>query len=296
LGLIPWFPIAAERPIFHSGSSRWTGHIPFAFWSIAAFRPSVLVELGTMAGDSYLAFCQAIEALSLSTRAHAVDHGKGDKQAGVYGDQVYEDLKRYHDERYGRFSRLHRMDFEEALTLFPDGSIDLLHIDGCHRYEAVRRDFFHWLPKLSPRAVVLLHDVTEWQSGFGVWRLWNELKTAYPSFLFPHAHGLGVLRIGPDAPEAFQELVNLSGNGSARVRRWFARLGERVIANSSEEGGGGGGPGSSGSGSPTGWHLGGARVPPRKDRDRSGMEASRGDADSLPAVEGAPLPGACARP
>ncbi|CAB4242793.1 conserved protein of unknown function [Methylacidimicrobium sp. AP8] len=234
LRLIPWFPIAAERPIFLSGSSRWAGHIPFAFWSVAALRPRVLVELGTMAGHSYLAFCQAIEALSLSTRAHAVDHWKGDAQAGFYKEEVYEGLKRYHDERYGRFSRLHRMNFEEALALFPEGSIDLLHIDGCPRYEAVRRDFFDWLPKLSPRAVVLLHDVTEWQSGFGVWRLWNELKIAYPSFLFPHAHGLGVLRIGPEAPEALQQLVNLSGTGAARVRRWFARLGERVAADSAE--------------------------------------------------------------
>ncbi|VVM06589.1 glycosyltransferase [Methylacidimicrobium tartarophylax] len=236
LRLIPWFPIAAERPIFLSGSSSWSGHIPFAFWSIAALRPRVLVELGTMAGDSYLAFCQAIAALSLSTRAHAVDHWKGDEQAGFYGEEVYEGLKRYHDERYGRFSCLHRMDFEEALALFPEGSIDLLHIDGCYRYEAVRRDFLGWLPKLSRRAVVLLHDVTEWRRGFGVWRLWKELKTAYPSFLFPHAHGLGVLRIGPDAPEAFQELVNLSGSGSARVRRWFARLGQRVTADAPEGG------------------------------------------------------------
>lgn len=230
LEILPWFAIAAERPLFLSGLSRWTGHIPFAFWSVAALRPRVLVELGTMAGDSYLAFCQAVQALSLPTLCHAVDHWRGDAQAGFYGDPVYEALRRFHDPRYRHFSRLLRMDFDEAAGLFPEESIDLLHIDGCHRYEAVRHDFFHWLPKLSRRAVVLLHDVTEWRSGFGVWRLWNDLRAVYPSFLFPHAHGLGVLSVGPEPPEAVQRLVTLSGSRAARVRWWFGRLGERVAA------------------------------------------------------------------
>ncbi|MGD9897422.1 MAG: class I SAM-dependent methyltransferase, partial [Candidatus Methylacidiphilaceae bacterium] len=246
LGLIPWYPIAAEPPLFLSRQSAWVGHIPFAFWSVAALRPDVFVELGTMAGDSYLAFCQAIEALSLPTCAHAVDHWKGDEQAGFYGDQLYEEFKRRHDGHYSRFSSLLRMDFDEAASLFPEESIDLLHIDGCHRYEVVRKDFFRWLPKLSRRAVVLLHDVAEWRSDFGVWRLWNELRAGYPSFLFPHAHGLGVILAGPEAPEAFQALASLSGERAARVRRWFRRLGERVAADpraGEEPKGGGGLPG-----------------------------------------------------
>ena len=234
LGLLPWYPLAAERPLFLSGRSSWSGHIPFAFWSVAALRPRLLVELGTLAGDSYLAFCQAIAALSLPTRAHAVDHWKGDEQAGFYGEEVFEALQRHHDPRYGRFSELHRMAFDDALPLFPDGSIDLLHIDGCHRYETVRHDFFGWLPKLSRRGVVLLHDVAEWRSDFGVWRLWNELRALYPSFLFAHAHGLGVLRVGPEAPEAVRRLVTLSGDGAARVRWWFGRLGERAASGARE--------------------------------------------------------------
>lgn len=225
-GLLPWHPVAAEAPLFRSGLSDWTGHIPFAFWLVAALRPRVLVELGTGTGDSYLAFCQAVEALSLPTRAHAVDPG-----AGEWGE-----LRRYHDEHYGRFSRLLRSDCGAAASLFPEGSIDLLHIDGRRRYEAARHDFLRWLPKMSPRGVVLLHDVAEWRSGFGVWRLWNELRAVYPSFLFPHAGGLGVLPVGPEAPEEVRRLVTLSGSRAARVRRCFGRLGEGIGSAAPNEG------------------------------------------------------------
>ena len=150
-------------------------HIPFAFWLIDALRPRTVVELGTHTGVSYSAFAQAVQMLGLDTATYAVDTWKGDHQAGFYDEDVFKEWSSFHDHHFSAFSRLVRSTFEEALSKFPDGSVDLLHIDGVHTYEAVRQDFESWFPKLSNRAVVLMHDTNVREADFGVWRFWAEV-------------------------------------------------------------------------------------------------------------------------
>ena len=127
--------------------SAWAGHVPFAHWIVRATAPRVLVELGTHWGVSYSAFCEAVVRDGLDTRCFAVDTWQGDEQAEFYGEEVYADLRQFHDARYGAFSRLLRCTFDEALPHLPDSSIDLLHIDGLHTYDAVRHDYESWLPE-----------------------------------------------------------------------------------------------------------------------------------------------------
>jgi GT2 family glycosyltransferase len=214
------------RPALVGVASTWYGHIPFAHWIVAACRPRLVVELGTHNGVSYAAFCEAVARYGIDARCYAVDTWQGDEHAGHYGDAVFEALRRFHDARYAGFSELLRCTFQEALPHFADGSIDLLHIDGFHTYDAVRGDFESWRPKLSPRAVVLFHDTNERRGDFGVWRLWRELQAAHPGFEFLHSHGLGVLAVGPDAPEDVLALCRL-GDAASAVRERFALLGER---------------------------------------------------------------------
>ena len=53
------YPICLHKARRTSPTSSWLGHIPFAMALVDAVRPRRLVELGTMTGESYCAFCQA---------------------------------------------------------------------------------------------------------------------------------------------------------------------------------------------------------------------------------------------
>ena len=210
----------------------WVGHIPFAAWLVRKFRPAVFVELGTHAGNSYFAFCQAVMETRCETRCFAVDSWKGDEHAGLFGEEVFEDVNAYNDLNYAAFSSLVRSSFDDAQPCFGDASIDLLHIDGLHTYDAVRRDFEKWLPKLAADAVVIFHDISVRERGFGVWRLWAELKESYSQHIeFAHSHGLGVLQLGDGGGDRALDFL-AAGAGApdrARLTQFFARLGENCL-------------------------------------------------------------------
>ncbi|MGG5890054.1 glycoside hydrolase family 99-like domain-containing protein [Falsiroseomonas sp. HC035] len=229
-----------REPLRLKPFEHWVGHIPFAFWLISALRPRVLVELGTHRGNSFLAFCQAIEAERCGTRAYAVDTWEGDAHMGRE-EGLFEELSVYHDPRYGHFSSLVRSDFDQARALFPERSIDLLHIDGTHTYEAVRNDFETWEPTLSDRAVVLFHDTNVRRPDYGVWKLWEELSRDRPHFEFFHSFGLGVLAVGNDLPQPVLALLSASSDFAAatRLRSFFAARGlagiERLAKQTEQE-------------------------------------------------------------
>lgn len=214
-------------PLRCTNDDSWHGHIPFAFWCIEALEPRLLVELGCQRGDSYCAFCQAVEEISADTQCYGVGTWGGDRDAGR-DEAVHEELRQYNDSRYGRFSSLLHSTFDEALSNFRDASIDLLHVDGFAGYEEARHDFAMWLPKISRAGVVLFHHIAVREAGFGVWRLWEELRRTYPSFSFPHSRGLGVLAVGTSPPEALRRLTSLDDRSAEDVRQLFGRLGDAV--------------------------------------------------------------------
>ena len=135
------------KPNYSSHIESWHTFMPFAFNLMKVFKPNVFVELGTHYGDSYFTFCQARETYNLDTKCFAIDHWKGDVHSALYGDEVFDRVYEHNKKFYSEFSELIRSDFSSAIDNFKDGSIDLLHIDGFHTFEAVENDFRSWLPK-----------------------------------------------------------------------------------------------------------------------------------------------------
>jgi len=202
--------------------SAWIEHAPFAFWICEALRPRRFIELGTHYGYSYFAFCQAIARLGLGTAAYAVDTWKGDEHAGFYDEDVFQSVLAHNNQRYSGFSTLIRSTFAEALEYFDDHTVDLLHLDGRHFYDDVKNDFTIWRPKLSENAVVLFHDTDVRDRGFGVWKFYDELASAHPSFQFFHGYGLGIVIFGQCVPPALAPLIEAPRETADQIRAVYA--------------------------------------------------------------------------
>ncbi len=205
----------------------WVEHIPFIFYLIPTLKPRLIVELGTHSGNSFFAICQAIKENGLQTKCYAVDTWLGDKHTGYYYEDVYTSVAKHQQENYPDNTVLLRMTFNEALTLFENKRIDLLHIDGLHTYEGVKQDFENWLPKLSEKAIVLFHDTRIKMKDFGVWRFWDEVSKKYPSFEFYHGCGVGVLAVGNEVPPAVLHFITDTHNSSEH-RQFFEEEGKKV--------------------------------------------------------------------
>ena len=113
---------------------------------------------------------------------------------------------------------------------FEDGSIDLLHIDGLHTYEAVKHDFETWLPKMSRAgsSCSMTRTFTNEASAFIGYSA--ELEGRYPAFEFLHHFGLGVLGVGGDLKGPILRLFQAHGDQTIRMRvqTCYERLGLAV--------------------------------------------------------------------
>ena len=133
----------------YSASSSWWEHVPVAHWLVANIEPSTIVELGTHYGVSFFAFCEAAKQYNLDTFIYAIDTWEGDTQAGLYGEEVYQKVKKHQTQYFRQRSEMIRGTFDNASENFGECSIDILHIDGLHSYEAVSNDYNTWKEKVK---------------------------------------------------------------------------------------------------------------------------------------------------
>lgn len=210
----------------YTAPSSWWEHVPIAHYLVEVLQPTKIVELGTHFGVSYFSFCEAAEIYSPNTFIYAVDTWQGDCQAGYYGDKVYEKVKTHRDKYHQQRSALIRCRFNEAAERFEKNSIDIIHIDGLHTYEAVKEDYQTWEPILKDGGSLLFHDCNEREENFGVWKIWEEIKRNedYQCIELPNGHGLGIATRVQDKPkwhidlEVNMELLKMKGKLLSQVQ------------------------------------------------------------------------------
>lgn len=64
----------------------------------------------------------------------------------------------------------------EAVSGFPDGVIDYLHIDADHSYAGALLDLGMYTPKMAAGGIVTLHDTINRADNLGVWKLIREVR------------------------------------------------------------------------------------------------------------------------
>lgn len=217
----------------HMVFSTWVDHLPFGYDLVAALRPKMLVELGTHKGLSYFTFCQAMKENEIDGVCYAVDTFEGDAHTDKYDESVFNAVNNHNRQHYHGFSYLMRMFFEDALKHFDENSIDLLHIDGFHTYDAVSADFANWYPKVKPGGIILFHDVMARLQDFGAWKFWEEIRAQHETFTFNHGFGLGVLRKPGGDRSADHPLLGLLFDGAkaddgASLRAFYVHVSKHL--------------------------------------------------------------------
>lgn len=93
---------------------------------------------------------------------------------------------------------------EKVGRILDGRQLDVLFIDGDHRYEGVKSDFLCYRQFMREEGYILFHDIMPDQNDGWLWSggvpiLWNELKDLYPSQEFiekpnQKAFGIGMIR------------------------------------------------------------------------------------------------------
>ena len=211
-------------PQYYAPSSWWE-HVPVAHAIVEYTKPDVIVELGSHYGVSFFSFCEAAREYSKDTYIYAVDSWEGDSQAGFYKNDVFEKVNNHRKQYHSQRAELLRCMFDEANSYFPDKSIDLLHIDGLHTYEAVKHDFELWQPKLKDEGTIIFHDWNVKRKDFGVWKLWEEIKNnqEYSCLQISYGYGLGIATKNKNTPHWHKALEEC-----AEALRCKGRLLEKI--------------------------------------------------------------------
>lgn len=195
---------------FKSIPSAWTGHRDFAVWLVKELKANIIVDLGVDYGYSTYSFASAKQG-----RIFGVDLFKGDQQTGFRNTHEYVlDSIKHLKVKYGIDNiKILKGDFNEVAKTWSN-TIDILHIDGYHSYEAIKNDYETWSKFLGRDSIVLFHDTVAHE---GVTKFFAELDL--PKFNFTHSAGLGIASnnkelMGKIKEKYFKDQIEIKKNES----------------------------------------------------------------------------------
>lgn len=168
-------------------TSAWLGHLKFANYLVETYKPNVIVDLGVDYGHS--TFAWAGQGIG---KVYGVDWFNGDENAGERN--TYNIVKEAYNYLLNKKYipkdniKIIKGDFNDVCLNFNE-TIDILHIDGLHTYEAVKNDFEKWIGKTHENSIILFHDVISYKETVG--KFFEELD--FPKLYFEHSAGLGVI-------------------------------------------------------------------------------------------------------
>lgn len=206
----------------HNGGEGTMLHQPFLFWLAETARPTRVVQIGLAEPVRFLSLCQAVEKLGMEALCMGVV--VGEEAQGFNAAQLDQ-----HATLYGDFSFVTSEDMARATRHVHGQDVDLLVIDMPLNDEQVAALRTHWVPLLSDRALIVVHDPEGNLAGSDARQYFDGLAQANSSISFSHtAPGLQVILHGNKQPERLLRLADLELGmpGYLLARQVFARLGQ----------------------------------------------------------------------
>jgi hypothetical protein len=103
------YSLVSQLPLRLTTQDEWHEFAPLCFLLVQALRPERILEVGTTAGDSYLALCQAVRLCNLDAMCVSVPDWRITAGYPELTNQ-FQEFRAYHEERYGAFSHIETED------------------------------------------------------------------------------------------------------------------------------------------------------------------------------------------
>lgn len=127
----------------------------------------VCCEIGIFGGSSFIPICLANNsginiacdpwsidaALETMTDVANIEFWKNQNMLDA-AEQCFRNALKY----FNINATVHKMKSYDAVKLIEDNYLDLLHIDGSHEMEIVKRDVTLWLPKVKAGGYIIMDD------------------------------------------------------------------------------------------------------------------------------------------